>query len=52
MEGIKSDRPEFIHRVFRQLVEDIKNDDNPIPKLKEALYQDHIYSNSLYYIVF
>jgi DNA polymerase elongation subunit (family B) len=39
MEGIKSDRPEFIRRVFGQLVEDVKNSVNPIPKLKEALYQ-------------
>ena len=39
MEGIKSDRPEFIHRVFRQLVEAIKNSVSPIPKLKQALYQ-------------
>jgi hypothetical protein len=39
MEGIKSDRPEFIHRVFMQLVYDIKNDINPIPKLKHALQQ-------------
>jgi hypothetical protein len=39
MEGIKSDRPEFIHRVFMQLVQDIKNDTNPIPKLKQAFQQ-------------
>jgi hypothetical protein len=39
MEGVKSDRPESIHRAFRQLVEDIKNGTNPIPKLKEALCQ-------------
>lgn len=37
MEGIKSDRPEFIHNVFMQLVYDIKNDINPIPKLRQAL---------------
>ena len=39
MEGIKSDRPEFIHRVFMQLVYDIKNDTNPIPKLNQAFQQ-------------
>jgi hypothetical protein len=39
MEGVKSDRPEFIHKVFRQLVEDIKNGVNPMPKLKDALHQ-------------
>jgi DNA polymerase elongation subunit (family B) len=39
MEGIKSDRPEFIHRVFTQLVQDIKNDTNPLPKLKQASQQ-------------
>ncbi|CAN5860989.1 hypothetical protein BH23THE1_BH23THE1_28330 [soil metagenome] len=37
MEGIKSDRPEFIQTTFREMVEDIKNDTNPIPKLKGAL---------------
>jgi DNA polymerase I len=37
MEGIKSDRPEFIHRVFRQLVKDIKHGNDPIAKLKQAL---------------
>ena len=36
MEGIKSDRPEFIQTVFREMIEDIKNDINPIPKLKQA----------------
>jgi DNA polymerase elongation subunit (family B) len=36
MEGIKSDRPEFIQTVFKEMVEDIKNDKNPIPKLKQA----------------
>ncbi|MGA7900404.1 MAG: transposase, partial [Nitrososphaeraceae archaeon] len=36
MEGIKSDRPEFINRVFRQLVDNIKNDIDPIPKLRQA----------------
>jgi len=39
MEGIKSDRPEFIHIAFRQLVDDIKNGVHPIPQLKQALYQ-------------
>jgi len=39
MEGIKSDRPEFIHTMFMQLVQDIKNDTNPIPKLKQAFQQ-------------
>jgi DNA polymerase family B/Primase X len=39
MEGMKSDRPKFIHRAFRQLVNDIKNDTDPIPKLKDALRQ-------------
>jgi hypothetical protein len=39
MEGVKSDRPEFIHRVFVQLVHDIKNDTNPILKLNEAFQQ-------------
>jgi hypothetical protein len=39
MEGIKSDRPEFIRGVFTQLVNDIKDDINPIPKLKQALQQ-------------
>lgn len=37
MEGIKSDRPELIHRIFKQLIDDIKYDNNPIPKLKQAL---------------
>lgn len=39
MEGIKSDRPEFIHRVFWQLVNDIKDGNNPISKLKQALQE-------------
>ena len=39
MEGVKSDRPEFIHRVFTQLVYDIKNDITPIINLKQALRQ-------------
>jgi DNA polymerase elongation subunit (family B) len=37
MEGIKSDRPEFIRRVFRQLVNDINYGNDPFPKLKQAL---------------
>ena len=37
MEGIKSDRPKFIQRTFMQLVNDIRNDINPIPKLKLAV---------------
>src|SRR5436853_184820 len=37
MGGLKSDRPEFIHTAFRQLVNDIKNGVNPIPKLRQSL---------------
>jgi len=37
MEGIKSDRPEFIQTTFREMVKGIQNDVNPIPKLKHAL---------------
>lgn len=37
MEGIKSDRPEFIHTTFKEMVKDIQVDVNPIPKLKQAL---------------
>ena len=37
MEGIKSDRPEFIQTVFKEMIEDIKNNTSPIPKLKHAL---------------
>ncbi|HEX5186450.1 MAG TPA: DNA polymerase domain-containing protein, partial [Nitrososphaeraceae archaeon] len=37
MEGIKSDRPEFIHQVFLEMVKDIQKDTNPIPKLRKAL---------------
>ena len=37
MEGMKSDRPEFIHKVFKQLVLDIKYERSPIPNLKRAL---------------
>ena len=39
MEGIKSDRPEFIRKAFEQLVEDFKNGVNPIPNMREALKQ-------------
>ena len=39
MEGIKSDRPEFIRRTFRQLVEDFKNGVNPISHLRVAIRQ-------------
>ena len=39
MEGIKSDRPEFIRRTFMQLVYEIKNDINPLPKLNQAFQQ-------------
>ena len=37
MEGIKSDRPAFIYTVFREMINDIKNDVNPISKLKQAI---------------
>ena len=37
MEGLKSDRPEFIHKVFLQLVDDIKYNRSPIRNLKEAI---------------
>ena len=37
MEGIKSDRPVFIHTVFREMINDIKNDINPISKLIQAI---------------
>jgi DNA polymerase elongation subunit (family B) len=37
MEGIKSDRPEFIQTVFREIIKDIKNDTSPILKLKQAI---------------
>jgi hypothetical protein len=37
MEGTKSDRPEFIHKVFKQLVYDIKYDRNPVPNLRRAI---------------
>jgi DNA polymerase elongation subunit (family B) len=36
MEAKKSDRCEFVRKAFFQLVNDFKNDINPIPKLKEA----------------
>jgi hypothetical protein len=37
MEGIKSDRPAFIQTVFREMINDIKNDTDPILKLRLAL---------------
>jgi len=37
MEGLKSDRPRYIHKVFLQLVDDIKYDRSPILNLKEAI---------------
>jgi hypothetical protein len=37
MEGTKSDRPEFIQTVFREMINDIKNNINPIPKLRRAI---------------
>jgi len=37
MEGIKSDRPAFIQTVFREMINDIKNDINPISKLRQDL---------------
>ena len=36
MEAIKSDRPEFIQKVFREMINDIKNDIDPTQKLKQA----------------
>ena len=39
MEGIKSDRPEFIHKKFLQSIEDIKNHTDPIPRIKESIRQ-------------
>ncbi len=36
MEAIKSDIPEFIQATFKDLIKDIKNNENPIPKLKKA----------------
>lgn len=42
MEGIKCDRPEFVQRIFMQLIDDIKNHTDPIPKIKDAIQQlDH-----------
>ena len=38
MEGKKSDRAEFIHKVFRQVVNDVvKSNANPIPNLRHAI---------------
>jgi DNA polymerase elongation subunit (family B) len=37
MEGIKSDRPEFIQTAFKEMVKDIQEDVNPIPRLNQAL---------------
>jgi DNA polymerase, archaea type len=37
MEGIKSDRPKFIQEVFKEMINDIKKDINPIPKLKQSI---------------
>lgn len=37
MEGIKSDRPEFIQSAFREMVKDVQEDVNPILKLKQSL---------------
>jgi len=37
MEGIKSDRPEFIHSAFIEMVKNVQEDKSPIPKLKQAL---------------
>ena len=39
MEGIKSDRPAFIQSTFREMINDVKNDIDPIPKLKESFNQ-------------
>jgi DNA polymerase elongation subunit (family B) len=37
-EGEKSDRPEFFHKVYNQLIEDIiKQEQDPIPNLREAI---------------
>jgi DNA polymerase elongation subunit (family B) len=37
MEGIKSDRPEFVQTTFREVVKDVQEDNNPIPRLKGGL---------------
>jgi hypothetical protein len=37
MEGIKSDRPEFIQTTFREMVKNVQEDTTPIPKLKQTL---------------
>jgi DNA polymerase, archaea type len=36
MEGIKSDRPSWINKIQRQLVDDIKNGANPILRIRNA----------------
>jgi DNA polymerase elongation subunit (family B) len=36
LEGIKTDRVEWVRRVFYQMVLDYKNNVNPIPKLRQA----------------
>jgi DNA polymerase, archaea type len=35
-EGIKSDRVEYVRNVFLQMIDDYKNNVNPVPKLKQA----------------
>jgi hypothetical protein len=37
MEGVKSDRPEFIRRTFLQLVNDIKDNIDPLSNTRKAL---------------
>lgn len=37
MEGIKSDRPEFVRRTFLQLISDFKDNIDPLPKIRKAL---------------
>jgi hypothetical protein len=37
MEGIKSNRPEFIQTAFLEMIKDIQKDVNPIAKLRKAL---------------
>jgi DNA polymerase family B len=37
MEGIKSDRPEFVRRTFLQLICDLKDNIDPLPKIRKAL---------------
>jgi hypothetical protein len=48
MEGIKSDRPEFIHTMFMQSVQDIKNDTNPLTKLRQALRRTDKFHQNLW----